>query len=50
MIRTIDIELTEDGTILEVVEIICTMTGFRSRRLIHHIGEGFFRSMPLMAA
>jgi len=43
----VDIEITEYGTITEEIERICTMTGFRSRFLIHHIGEGFSRSVEL---
>ena len=50
MERLIDIEVTRDGTIMEEAELICTMTGFRQRLLIHHIGEGFFRSVELRAA
>ena len=45
--RLLEIEIGADGTILEEVELICTMTGFRSRFLVHHIGEGFFRSVAL---
>ena len=47
MERLVDIEITEYGQITEEIERICTMTGFRSRYLIHHIGEGFFRSVEL---
>ena len=47
MERLLEIELTEHGTVLEELELICTMTGFRSRFLIHHIGEGFFHSVAL---
>jgi hypothetical protein len=47
MERLVDIEITEYGTITEEIERICTMTGFRSRLLIHHLGEGFFRSVGL---
>ena len=43
----VDIEVSQYGTIFEEIERICTMTGFRYRLLIHHIGEGFFRSVPL---
>ena len=50
MERLIDIEVTRHGTIMEETEIICTMTGFRRRLLIHHIGEGLFRSVELRAA
>jgi hypothetical protein len=45
--KLIDIEVGEDGTVTEEVELICTMTGFRRRFLVHHIGEGFFRSLEL---
>ena len=33
--------------VTEEIELICTMTGFRLRFLIHYIGEGFFRSVEL---
>ncbi len=45
--RLLDIEVTEYGTVTEEVELICTMTGFRRRFLVHHIGGGFFRSIEL---
>jgi hypothetical protein len=45
--RLLDIEITEYGTVTEEIELICTMTGFRSRFLVHHLGEGFFRSVEL---
>jgi len=45
--RLIDIEVGEDGTVTEEVELISTMTGFRRRFLIHHLGEGFFRCVEL---
>jgi hypothetical protein len=45
--RLLDIEITEYGTVTEEIELICTMTGFRSRFLVHYIGEGFFRSVEL---
>jgi hypothetical protein len=45
--RLIDIEITEHGTVTEQIELICTMTGFRRRFLVHHIGEGLFRSVEL---
>ena len=47
--RLVDMEVTEDGTVTEEVELICAMTGFRRRFLVHHIGEGFFRSVELEA-
>jgi hypothetical protein len=45
--RLIDIEVSENGTVTEELELICTMTGFRRRFLVHHIGEGFFCSAEL---
>jgi hypothetical protein len=45
--RLLDIEVSEHGTVTEEVELICTMTGFRRRFLVHHTGEGFFRSIEL---
>ncbi len=45
--RLIDIEVTEYGTVTEVIELICCMTGFRRRFLVHHLDEGFFRSAEL---
>ena len=45
--RLVDIELTDHGTVTEEIELICTMTGFRRRFLVHYIGEGFFRSVEL---
>ncbi len=49
MENLLDIEVTEYGTIIEEIELICCMTGFRRRFLVHHIGEGFFRSVELEA-
>jgi len=48
--RLLDIEVTEYATLLEEIEVICTMTGLRRRFLVHHLGEGFFRSLKLEAA
>ncbi len=45
--RLLDIEITKYGTLIEEIELICTMTGFRRRLLVHHIGEGFFSSVEL---
>jgi hypothetical protein len=45
--RLLEIEVTEHGTVLEEIELICTMTGFRRRFLVHHIGEGVFRSVEM---
>ena len=45
--RLIDIEISEYGAVTEEIELVCTMTGFRSRFLVHYLGEGLFRSMEL---
>ncbi len=47
MERLVGIEVTEYGQITEEIESICTMTGIRSRFLVHYLGEGFFRSVGL---
>jgi hypothetical protein len=43
----VDIEVTEDGTVTEEIELICCMTGFRRRFVVHHLGERFFCSVEL---
>jgi len=46
--RLLDIEVSEEyGTVTEEIELICTMTGFRRRFLVYHIGERLFRSVEL---
>ena len=45
--RMLDIEVSQNGTVTEEIELICTMTGYRRRFLVHHIGEGFCRSAEL---
>ncbi len=44
-----DVEVTPHGTIIEEVQIICTMTGFRRRVLVEHTIEGLCRSLEVMA-
>jgi hypothetical protein len=48
--RLLDVEVTRYGTIIEEIELICCMTGFRRRFLVHHMGEGFFHSVELEAS
>jgi hypothetical protein len=43
----VSIEITEHGTILEELELVCCMTGFRLRLLVEHPGEGFHRRIEL---
>lgn len=45
--RFIDIEVTGDGTIVEELESVCHMTGFRMRLLVEHLVEGAYRSFEL---
>jgi hypothetical protein len=45
--RLVDIEVSEDGTVTEEIELICCMTGFRRGFVVHHLGERFFRSVEL---
>jgi hypothetical protein len=40
--KLLDIAVCENETVTEEIKLICTMTGFRRRFLIHHIGEGSF--------
>jgi len=45
----VDVEVTRHGTIIEELEIVCTMTGFRRRVLVEHTVEGMRRSLEVMA-
>jgi len=45
--RLLDIEVCEYGSVIEEIALICTMTDFRPRLQVHHLGEGFFRSVEL---
>jgi hypothetical protein len=47
MERLINLEVTGHGTILEEVEVICCMTGFRMRLLVEHLTDGYSRSVVL---
>ena len=49
MERLVDIEITEYGTIVEEVMLICTITGFRRRVVVEHTVEGLSRSLEVMA-
>jgi hypothetical protein len=49
MERLVDIEITEYGTIVEEVMLVCTMTGFRRRVVVEHTVEGLSRSLEVMA-
>jgi hypothetical protein len=43
----LSIHVADDGAITEVFEIICPMTGFRTRHSVTHLGEGIFQSEDL---
>jgi hypothetical protein len=45
----LDVEVTPYGTIIEEVQIVGTMTGFRRRVLVEHTIEGLRRSLEVMA-
>ena len=47
MERLIDVEVTEHGTILEELEIVCRMTGFRLRLLVEHLADGSYHTLEL---
>ncbi len=47
MERVIALQITERGTLLEELEIICRMTGFRLRLLVEHLGDGSCRTIEL---
>ncbi len=47
MERLLGVEITEQGTIFEEIEVVCTMTGFSRRFFIHHLGERFFQSVEV---
>ena len=49
MERLVDVEVTRYGTIIEELEVICTMTGFRRRVLVEHTVEGLSRSLEVVA-
>jgi hypothetical protein len=49
MERLVDVEVTPYGTIIEEIEVVCTMTGFRRRVLVEHTLEGASRSLEVMA-
>jgi len=50
MERLLDFEVTADGGVTEEIELICCMTGFRRRFLVHYLGEGIYRSAELEAS
>ena len=41
--RVVDIRFTRYGTILEELEILCCMTGFRRRVLVEYMADGSYR-------
>ncbi len=49
MKKVLNIWVTSYGTILEELEIICCMTGFRRRVLVEYMCDGSYRSAELGA-
>jgi hypothetical protein len=47
MERLVDLEITKYGTILEQLEIVYPMTGFRLRLLVEHLADGSYRTLNL---
>ena len=47
MQRLIAVEVTEHGTVIEELEVVCPMTGFRLRLLVEYLGDGIYRSTYL---
>jgi hypothetical protein len=45
--KLIDLKITEHGAIIEEVEIICCMMGFRLRLLVEHSADGAYRPIKL---
>jgi hypothetical protein len=45
--RLIDVEVTAHATILEELEVVCCMTGFRLRLIVEHLVEGAYRTFLL---
>jgi hypothetical protein len=47
MERLLDVEVTWRGTIIEELEIVYAMTGFRMRLLVEHFSDGSYRTLEL---
>jgi hypothetical protein len=47
MERLLDVEVSEHGMIIEEIELLCCMTGFRRRFLVEHMVDGFHRSVEV---
>ena len=47
MERLVDLEITKYGTIIEELEIVYPMTGFRLRLLVEHLADGSYRTLNL---
>ena len=45
--RVLNIWFTRYGTILEELEVVCCMTGFRRRLLVEHMVDGATRCVEL---
>ncbi len=47
--NVLNIEVSRHGTIIEEIEIICSMTGFRRRLLVEYTVGGLYRYTELGA-
>ena len=47
MERLLDIKITQNGMIIEEIEIVCTMTGFRLHMLVEHLTDGSYCAFEL---
>lgn len=47
MERLIEVEVTTHATIIETLEIVCPMTGFKVRLSVEHRLDGSFRTLEL---
>jgi hypothetical protein len=45
--RLIEVDVTAHGTILEELEVVCPMTGFRLRLLVEHTIAGSYHTFDL---
>jgi hypothetical protein len=47
MERLLDVEVTAHGTIIEELEVVCPMTGFRQGVLVEHLADRSHRTFWL---
>ncbi len=47
MERLLDVEVTKRRTVIEELELVCCMTGFRLRLLVEHLADGSYHTFDL---